>query len=152
MTTPSSPTFGELTRAECEALLASQHVGRLAFTFRDRVDVEPISYVYRDGRMFFRTAPGSKLRTLAHHPWVAFEIDEIHAMFNWRSVVVHGTVYRLDPDGTDAEKAAYATAVAAMREVVPRALTPDDPVAFRDIVVELHIDRITGRFASDGSG
>ena len=43
------PVFRELTREGCEALLAVSHVGRLAYTFHDRVDIEPIHYVYADG-------------------------------------------------------------------------------------------------------
>ena len=36
------PVFYELPRGEALQLLANHHVGRLAFTFRDRVDIEPI--------------------------------------------------------------------------------------------------------------
>jgi hypothetical protein len=143
------PAFSDLSRDECDALLARHHVGRLAFTFRDRVDIEPIHYVFRDGRIFFRTAPGSKLAMLMRHPWVAFEVDEVAGMFDWQSVVVHGTVYTLKPEGTDAEKAAYRDAVRALRRVVPETLRAADPVPFRDIVVELAIDRVTGRSARE---
>ena len=91
------PTFRELTPEECEALLAVNHVGRLAFSFKDRTDIEPIHYVFDNGWIFGRTAEGSKLDTIGHHPYVAFEVDEVHAIFDWRSVVAHGTVYLLSP-------------------------------------------------------
>lgn len=52
-------------------------VGRLAFSFRDRVDIEPLHYVFRGGWLYGRPSPGSKLQTLRHNPWVAFEVDEI---------------------------------------------------------------------------
>jgi nitroimidazol reductase NimA-like FMN-containing flavoprotein (pyridoxamine 5'-phosphate oxidase superfamily) len=41
--------FRALDQAEIESLLARNHVGRLAFTFHDHVDIEPVSYVYADG-------------------------------------------------------------------------------------------------------
>ena len=141
------PVFSDLSRDECEALLSRLSIGRLAFVFQDHVDVEPIHFVFDNGRIFFRTAPGSKLTTLLHHPWVALEIDEVRGMFDWRSVVVHGTVYMLSETGSDADKVAYRDALRALRRALPETLRAGDPFAFRDIVVELSIDRITGRAA-----
>ena len=34
---------------------------------------------------------------LAHNPWCAFEVDEVHGVFHWDSVVVHGSFTMLDP-------------------------------------------------------
>ena len=63
-----------MTRSRCSS---RAHVGRLAFTFHDRVDIEPISHVYSEGWVYARTSPGTKLTTVKHHPWVAFEVDEV---------------------------------------------------------------------------
>jgi nitroimidazol reductase NimA-like FMN-containing flavoprotein (pyridoxamine 5'-phosphate oxidase superfamily) len=128
-------------------MLARHNVGRIAYTFRDRVDVEPIGFVYADGALVFRTAQGSKIETLAHHPWVALEIDEVEGVFDWRSVVVHGTTYVLSETGNEAELRAYLAAVTALRRLVPATFDDADPVPFRSIVVKLHIDHITGRAA-----
>ena len=128
-------------------MLARHNVGRIAYTFRDRVDVEPIGFVYADGALVFRTAPGSKIETLEHHPWVALEIDEVEGVFDWRSVVVHGTTYVLRETGNEAELRAYLAAVTALRRLVPATFDDADPVPFRSIVVKLHIDHITGRTA-----
>jgi nitroimidazol reductase NimA-like FMN-containing flavoprotein (pyridoxamine 5'-phosphate oxidase superfamily) len=141
------PSFRDLSRAECEGMLARHNVGRLAYTFHDRVDVEPIGYVYADGALVFRTAPGSKVETLAHHPWVALEIDEVEGPFDWRSVVVRGTVYRLQETGNEAELRAYLAAVQSLRRLVPETFDEGDPVPFRSVVLKLHIDRMTGRAA-----
>jgi nitroimidazol reductase NimA-like FMN-containing flavoprotein (pyridoxamine 5'-phosphate oxidase superfamily) len=132
-------------------MLARHSVGRMAYTFHDRVDVEPIGYVYADGGLVFRTAPGSKLETLAHHPWVALEIDEVEGMFDWRSVVVHGTTYILHETGNEAELRAYLAAVTALRRLVPATFDDGDPVPFRSVVLKLHIDRMTGRAARSGN-
>ena len=49
MTRHDTTTFRELTAAETDALLERNHVGRIAYSFHDRVDIEPIHYVYADG-------------------------------------------------------------------------------------------------------
>jgi hypothetical protein len=145
----SAPSFRDLTPSECRYMLARHRFGRLAYTFHDRVDVEPIAYVSVGGALVFRTAPGSKLQTLAHHPWVALEIDEVEGVHDWRSVVVHGTVYVLHEEGSLAEARAYRSAVRALRELDAKALAEGDPVPLRNIVAKLHIDRMTGRTAQD---
>lgn len=139
------PKFSELTPEECLALLARHHVGRLAFTFHDRVNIEPISYIVDEDWIYGRTAPGTKLMTLEHHPWVAFEVDEIHGQFDWKSVVARGTVYYLTPSRVETE--AYDKGVALLRQIDPRALTHDDLVPERTTLFRIHIDRLTGRRA-----
>jgi nitroimidazol reductase NimA-like FMN-containing flavoprotein (pyridoxamine 5'-phosphate oxidase superfamily) len=146
-----APTFRDLTQRECVGMLARHYVGRLAYTFRDRVDVEPIGYAYVDRALVFRTSPGSKLETLAHHPWVALEIDEVEGPFDWRSVVVHGTMYILHETGSEAEMRAYRAAVKSLRRRVPRTLRAGDPVSFRSVVMKLHVDRMAGRAARSGT-
>ncbi|MDQ8163693.1 MAG: pyridoxamine 5'-phosphate oxidase family protein [Gemmatimonadota bacterium] len=146
----SQPDFHTLDRAECEALLLTQQVGRLAFTFRDRVDIEPIHYVYRDGCVYGRTQYGTKVDVLAHHPWVAFEVDAIAALFAWRSVVVHGRIEFPDPAGTPTEVAAYARAVAAFRTLVPGAFSDDDPTPARGLAFVIPVQEMTGRAATVG--
>ena len=144
------PEFFELSRSEANELLTRHRVGRLAFTFHDRVDIEPISYVFAEGWLYGRTSHGTKLTTVKHHPWVAFEVDEVEGPFDWRSVVVHGTVYMLQGAGTDAERRAYRSAVRLLRRLVPGTLGKRDPVPFRSVVMKLHVDRVSGRLARSG--
>jgi nitroimidazol reductase NimA-like FMN-containing flavoprotein (pyridoxamine 5'-phosphate oxidase superfamily) len=141
-----SPTFSELSRSDAAALLQRNHVGRIAFSFRDRVDIEPISYVSADTWLYARTSPGTKLETVQHHPWVAFEVDEVKGRFDWQSVVVRGTIYFLAPDRGD--RARYDAAVTALRSIDPDALTDNDETPGRRVVFGIHIDEITGRVAA----
>jgi nitroimidazol reductase NimA-like FMN-containing flavoprotein (pyridoxamine 5'-phosphate oxidase superfamily) len=143
----AAPTIESLTREECDALLARNRIGRLAYSFHDKVDVEPIHYVYADGLLFFRTSPGAKVTTLAHHPWVAFEVDECHGLFEWRSVVVHGTVYAPHAAGAPTDRALYQRAVEHLREFIPEVLTKDDPTPLRSLIMVMHPDTVTGREA-----
>ena len=147
MTRTMDPIFSELDANEGNALLARNHVGRIAYSFHDRVDIEPIHYVFADNAIYMRIARGSKLAMLTHAPWVAFEVDEVDGPFDWRSVVVHGTVYFLEDAGSEHAREAYALAVERLRELMPSALTPDDPVPTRRVVIKLHPETISGREA-----
>lgn len=144
---PGAPTIRVLTHAACDRLLAAQHVGRLAFAFHDRVDIQPIHYAYDAGWIYGRTSEGAKLDAIAHNPWVAFEVDEVRGVFDWDSVVVRGSFHRLDPDGTERERGAGARAVRLLRDVIPETLTPDDPVPSRTVFFRIAIGDVTGRSA-----
>lgn len=144
------PTFRALDVFECQALLALHHVGRLAYSFRDQVDIVPIHYVWSDGWIYGRTGDGAKLRALAHNRWVAFEIDEVDALFEWRSVVVKGSLYLLSADEDGPLHGEWEHAVSLLRLVVPEALTVTDPTPDRTLVFRIHADQITGRMALPG--
>jgi nitroimidazol reductase NimA-like FMN-containing flavoprotein (pyridoxamine 5'-phosphate oxidase superfamily) len=145
MTRIGRPIFYELPAADTLELLMRHHVGRLAFTFHDRVDIEPISYLFNDGWVYARTSPGTKLSIVRHNPWVAFEVDEVEGRFDWRSVVIHGTIYFLDPRGGDDDREAYAAALGLMRTVDADVLTAADSAPHRSTLFRIHADQIIGR-------
>ena len=140
-----APTFRALSGEECEALLARNNVGRLAFTFHDRVDIEPVHYIYSDGWLHGRTSPGTKVATLLHHPWIAFEVDEVQGLFDWQSVIVHGAVHIPDVDGSPSDRAAYSATLELIRALVPEALDHGDPTPARQVLFRIHVDEMTGR-------
>lgn len=146
-----TPLCRELSTEECHALLARHQVGRIAFTHKDRVDIEPIHFVADDGWLYGRTAPGTKLEVVTRNRWVAFEVDEVEALFEWRSVVVKGGFYFLRKEGSDQETATYVQAVRILRRLIPETLTPADPLADRVILFRIHIDEITGRASTQGA-
>ena len=140
-----SVEFRALGDDEARALLARLHVGRLAFARHDRVDIEPVHYVFDADWIHGRTSLGTKLATLAHHPWCAFEVDDVRGQFEWDSVVVHGTFYLLHRDGAD--RNAYEHTLAMVRTLVPHALEADDPTPHRTMLFRIHAHDITGRSA-----
>lgn len=144
----ATPTIRALTREECDALLDRNRVGRIAFTFRDRVDIEPVHYVSAKGWLHGRTSPGTKLATLRHHPWVAFEVDEIEGLYDWRSVVVHGAVHLPDAEGSPTDREAYESTLGLIRQLVPFALEQGDPTPERQVLFRIHVDEVTGRAAT----
>jgi len=143
MSTATKPTIRELTQDESRALLVRNHIGRLAFTLRDRVDIEPLGYVSDGEWIFGRTSNGAKLATLLHHPWCAFEADEVHSLFDWSSVVVKGTFYILDPETGSPDT--YVRAERLLRELVPGTFEHHDPTPHRDIVFGIFVNEISGR-------
>jgi len=147
MTQHKPPTFFELSNDESVTLLKRNHIGRLAFSFHDRVDIEPISYVFADGWLYARTSPGTKLAIVHHHPWVAFEVDEVRGRFDWKSVVVHGTIYFLQADIGEKERASYDAAVAILRSADADALTSGDTTPHRQALFRIHADQVIGRGA-----
>ena len=77
MKNPPVPDIRDLSAREAEALLRRNRIGRLAYTYRNKVDIRPLHYAWRRGWLFGRTSPGDKLMKLTYNQWVAFEIDEI---------------------------------------------------------------------------
>jgi nitroimidazol reductase NimA-like FMN-containing flavoprotein (pyridoxamine 5'-phosphate oxidase superfamily) len=152
VTSTNKPTYRPLDREQIEALLARHNFGHIAYTFRDRVDVTPINYVYHDGWIYLRTGPGSKLTTLARHPWVAFAVNEVDGPFDWRSVVVHSTVYELTPGGTEAHEQAYEQALEVLRWLIPESFTEDDPVPYRNVILRMKVDEVSGLSSTTSSG
>lgn len=144
MSSPSdSTTIRQLSGDEARDFLTQRHVGRLAFALHDRVDIEPIHFVCSGDWIFGRTSIGTKLGTLLHNPWCAFETDEVQDLYNWTSVVVKGTFSILDPETGSSDT--YLNAVEALRSLIPGIFTRNDPVPQRDIVFGLYMHEVSGR-------
>jgi nitroimidazol reductase NimA-like FMN-containing flavoprotein (pyridoxamine 5'-phosphate oxidase superfamily) len=148
-----APLFAVLNRfEECEEILARNTVGRLAFALQDRVSVLPVHYVYEDGWIYGRTSAGGRLREILRNRRIAFEVDEHTQIFEWRSVVVRGPLYLIDPGSLSADRRIYAKAVSLMRTLVPSALTDSDPVPFRDQLFRIRAVEISGRSSEPSGG
>ena len=92
---PSGTTV--LDGAACWRHLDREGIGRLAVSVGDGVDIFPLNYLCSHGRLYFRSAPGTKIVELTQHPRVAFEVDGRTMRTRW-SIVVRGTVRRLGSD------------------------------------------------------
>ena len=146
-----APRFRDLSKREAEGLLTRNQVGRIGFSFHDAVDIRPIHYVFDDGWIFGRTSESDKLTTLRHNQWVAFEVDEVAGPFDWKSVIAHGTFYRLEAEGSEYDLKLYDRALETLRRLMPTALTEADPVPFRTELFGIAIDSISGRSCSSRS-
>lgn len=140
------PVYTTMNDAECRALLARHRVGRIAYSFHDRVDIEPIHFVFDGEWLFGRTSMGTKLSMLAHHPWCAFEVDEVHNVFDWTSVVVKGSFSLLDPESGSPGQ--YERALGLLSSLVPNTFTPDDPAPHRTVLFGIFAHEVSGRASS----
>jgi nitroimidazol reductase NimA-like FMN-containing flavoprotein (pyridoxamine 5'-phosphate oxidase superfamily) len=137
--------FRKLENSEAHEFLSLQRVGRIAYAFHDHVDIEPVHYAFDGAWIFGRTSIGAKLSSLAHNPWCAFEVDEVHDVFDWTSVVVKGSLHLLDPEtGADT----YLRALSMLRTIVPETFLAGDPVPNRTILFGIYANEVTGRTAA----
>jgi nitroimidazol reductase NimA-like FMN-containing flavoprotein (pyridoxamine 5'-phosphate oxidase superfamily) len=139
--------FRDLSRDEIEEMLLANNVGRLAFSLHDRVDIQPIHYVYERGWLYGRTSEGDKIMSLAHNQWVAFEVDEVNAVFDWKSIVIHGSFWILHPRGSAHAEELWVKAAELVSRVVPGSLTEHDPVGFRQTLFRIAVSDARGREA-----
>jgi len=145
--TAGEVVFRELSREEIEAVLLRNKVGRMAFSLHDRVDIQPIHYIYEGGWLYGRTSEGDKISTLKHNQWIAFEVDEITDLFDWRSIVIHGSFWILNPRGSPRAEELWAQACELVSRIVPGALTQNDAVPFRHTLFRIAVSDVRGREA-----
>jgi nitroimidazol reductase NimA-like FMN-containing flavoprotein (pyridoxamine 5'-phosphate oxidase superfamily) len=142
------PRIRELKGRELDDVLFNNHVGRVAFMGKGRIELLPIHYVYVARTIVGRTAAGSKYLSWLTRDDVVFEVDESDGLFDWRSVVVRGAVTVLRAHGPEAQRRDYRTALAAFQTLVPSAFTEQDPTPSRTVVFAITPLSITGRQAS----
>lgn len=95
--------FVELSAQECRDLLATDVVGRIAFSSPAGPRIVPVNYTVDGDEIRFRTTPYSELAIYAVDTRVAFEIDHLdHERERGWSVVAYGTCEHADA-GNDPE-------------------------------------------------
>jgi nitroimidazol reductase NimA-like FMN-containing flavoprotein (pyridoxamine 5'-phosphate oxidase superfamily) len=152
------PQFRALSREACEAVLARNFAGRIAYVRANRVEIIPIHYVFAAGAVLGRTAPGTSMEEASHNfygSWpAAFEVDEIEGLFQWRSVVVHGSFRAALPGSAEWKRNPHdwEDASRAFQTLIPDAFTERDPTGFRSVVIRIEAAEISGREALPGSG
>jgi nitroimidazol reductase NimA-like FMN-containing flavoprotein (pyridoxamine 5'-phosphate oxidase superfamily)/osmotically-inducible protein OsmY len=144
----TAPLIEVLPASQGEKLLARNRVGRIAFTNQGRVNILPIHYRYDDGWIYGRTQPGGKLLLILRNRRVAFEVDEHVDVFDWRSVVAHGTFYIIE----QSDKKVYDRAVELLREIVPATMSAGDPTPSRTHFFRINVAELTGRSATPTGG
>jgi uncharacterized protein len=99
MSTPeTSPTTSgslvELTPEECERLLTTRAVGRLAWNGPGGPTVLPINFTMVESEIWFRTTAHSSISQIIDDQPIAFQIDDVDEITRsgW-SVLVRGTAH-----------------------------------------------------------
>lgn len=65
-----------LTEEECVELLARGGIGRVGVTIAGLPVITPVTFVFHEGAVVFRTGTGSKLRAASVGAVIAFEVDD----------------------------------------------------------------------------
>lgn len=78
-------------------ILSSNFIGRLAFIDGSAPYVVPMTYYYdTDSKSIISySSLGHKINAMRKNNEVCLQVDEIDALNNWRSVIVHGTFEEL---------------------------------------------------------
>ncbi len=118
-----------LPEEEAWEFLRGRELGRLAYHLVGEVHIVPVNYVVSEGRLVFRTAPGSKLLGVVMNRDVAFEVDAFDDD-EATSVVARGTAELLRDE--DADRAAMLPL---------RSWVPTD----KDEFVAIEVREISGR-------
>jgi uncharacterized protein len=103
----------EMPKAECLELLASHHVGRVAYCDALGPVVLPVNYVLDHETVLFQTSPHSTLARHMQAGAASFQIDDFddYNQSGW-SVLVRGDAAYVEreelPDDADAQPIAWA--------------------------------------------
>jgi nitroimidazol reductase NimA-like FMN-containing flavoprotein (pyridoxamine 5'-phosphate oxidase superfamily) len=133
--------LGSLTPTQIDRLLEEQHVARIGCHADGRTYVVPVTYVYHQGAIYAHSAEGLKLRMMRENPEVCIEVDEIHDMSDWRTVIARGRFEQLQGDHA---RAALAMLVARLLPVLA-----SETASLNDSlgVDEMHLADVRGRKA-----
>jgi len=137
-----------LSTEEAEALLTRHQVGRLGCfsPSRNRAYVVPISYVYKQGALYFISLEGQKVRFLREHPaGICLEVDEVDDVRNWTSVVVTGHFEELTGEDRKAQQfeALFRATGGPLRFALADGDIYREPEAA--VIWKLQIEELTGR-------
>jgi nitroimidazol reductase NimA-like FMN-containing flavoprotein (pyridoxamine 5'-phosphate oxidase superfamily) len=152
MSSADPRAFRPLDREATDALLARNRVGRIAYSRRGALEVEPVLYGMEGGWLWARLAYG--------HAWgspgeggpqgrpVVFEVDEVDSGFCWRSVVVRGTLHPVEHPADGGDPALWVHAVEVIRTVDPAAVA--GAASLRASLVRVAVHAAAGREAAGG--
>jgi nitroimidazol reductase NimA-like FMN-containing flavoprotein (pyridoxamine 5'-phosphate oxidase superfamily) len=137
-----SPVLRALSVGECEALLARNLVGCVAFAHRGHVNIAPMLYVFVDGWLYAR-ADSAMRAAIQHNRWVAVEVAEVKSVSDWQSVVVRGACYSTTEGGSTADDA-IVDGIAQLCSQIPEMSRPGSGAPFRTAIYRVHVDELTG--------
>jgi len=129
----TEPEIEALDQEQCERLLGSKNLGRIAFMLDGMQEIFPVNYATDRSTVVFRTAEGTRLQQAAMQR-VAFEVDDWDPAtgVGW-SVVIKGVAQGIS-SGIDPFAAALRS-----RRVIPLA-----PGA-REYWMAVYPSEVTGR-------
>ena len=144
--------IGELTRAEMDELLQSEHLGRIGYQADSRTHIVPVSYVYDGESVYALSSEGAKIRAMRQHPNVCFEVEHVERWYNWRTVIAWGTFEELQGDEAERAYSLLHQRLTPLIEFEVRTAADDDALlppsvrARQFVLYRIRIEERTGRF------
>lgn len=145
--------LGSLNEQQMNNLLASQVVDRLACTDTVQPYLVPVTYAFDGVTIYGQTNEGMKLSLLRKNPNVCFEVDLMHDMANWQSVIIRGRFEELKDEAAEKARTVLfnrvfplmtSATVHGEHHEVDHEL--DDENRIKPIMYKIVIEEKTGRF------
>ncbi len=140
----------DLVQSQVHALLSDEPVAHVGVIAWGKPYVTPVSYVWLDDALWFRTAPGTRLDAVAANPDISVEISRFDVTTGyWESIVIAGRGEIVSD--RDAEDRVERALRIKYRRITRSALDmPPDVVPKEGAVVKVVVEDLSGR--SSGSG
>lgn len=151
-------TVHTMETSECLELLGENYIGRLAYISWGTPHINPITY-YHDAEekcILSYSAPGFKIDAMEKQGSVAFQVDDIRSIQQWRSVLIQGRFEQLE--GSTAKMHLHRFSEGVQRTIAQK--EGEAPKFIKDfssrlqereipIVYRIHITDIVGKFRED---
>lgn len=85
----------EMGSKEIQDLLQQVRYGHLGCVFEGHPYVVPMHYYFENPDIYIFTTQGMKTKYIDANPEVCLQVEEVHDLLHWRSVVVTGQAERL---------------------------------------------------------
>ena len=88
----------DLTISASANVLRNNYLGHLAYLWQGKSYLIPITYYFdhADNTIISYTSEGHKIDAMRKNNSVTVQVEEMQSMFNWESVMVHGTFEELE--------------------------------------------------------
>ncbi len=150
--------INNLELSKCLEMLSNNYIGRLAYISGKKSHLVPITYFHdaEEKSILSYSVRGHKIEAMRKHEDVALQVDDIHSIQKWRSVLVHGHFEELE--GSTAKKYLRKFTEGVQDTIVKS--NGEKPKFIQDftsrmqkgtipIIYRIHISDITGRFRDD---
>ncbi|MDX0776252.1 pyridoxamine 5'-phosphate oxidase family protein [Sinorhizobium medicae] len=145
----------QMSREECEGVVAAGDLARLACCRDGQPYIVPITYANSGHRLYCYSMPGQKIDWMRSNPKVSLQIDEFAGNRQWKSVVVTGRYRELPAAQGRHNERIYAW---SLHEKKPNWWEPgglktapqEISGASAHIFFCIEIDEFTGRAACEG--
>jgi len=133
--------LGSLTDNEIDEVLQNNTVGRIGCAIGSKIYIVPINYVYDGKHILAHAMPGLKIEMMRTHPDVCFEVDQVHNVTNWKSL--------LDERSRNEAVKAFAEKMIHIKVSSTTSLKDNVHESVRPVIFRIIIDEKTGRFERD---